>query len=397
MSLFLSFGLGYGFAKKDLVTLLNSASSSSSGGLNLNLFWEVLASIKDKYYDQTKIADQKLLFGAIKGMVASLGDPYTSFFDPSQNSSFKEELSGYYEGIGAQLGFRTIPGLPGNEPQLTVIAPLVGSPAEKAGVKGGDLIVKIDDKAASQMALADAISLIRGKEGTVIKLTLLRIDDKNKSQLIDLAITRAKIKVDSVSLEWKGKDKNTALVRVTRFGDDTQSLWDKTVAEINQKCPTSSCSVILDLRNNPGGFLETASSMAADFFKDGVTVEREFANGNIDKTQVNESGRLVDAKVVVLVNEGSASASEILAGALQDRSRAKLVGTQSFGKGTVQEVVDLNGGSSLHVTSSKWLLPSGRWINGVGLTPDFKVILSDQDIEKGIDPQLDKAMEVVNK
>lgn len=372
----------------------------SDGRPDLSLFWNVFDNLKQKYFDQSKLVPVNLVFGAIKGMVSSLGDPYTSFFDPSQNTSFKDELSGFYEGIGAQLGFKTI-GSNGTESQLAIVAPLNGSPAEKAGVKPGDLILKIDGKSTLGFSMAEAISLIRGKEGTATKLTIARLpaggktDDLSGAALLELTIKRSRIKIDSVTLDWKGKDTTIGYIKISRFGDDTQGLWDQKISEINSHCAKIDCSLILDVRNNPGGLLDVASYMLSDFFQDGVVLIREFPDGSKDKTEVGKPGRLLKEKVIVLVNGGSASSAEILAGGLQDRGRGKLVGEKSFGKGTIQEAIELTAGSSLHVTSSKWLLPSGRWINGKGLDPDYAVVLTDDDFLKGKDPQLDKTIELL--
>lgn len=355
---------------------------SAKDGLDFAPFWKALDLLEQKYYDPSKLNSQSILFGAIRGMVASLSDPYTAFFDPSQNQEFKDELSGVYEGIGAQLGFR--------DSQLVVIAPLFGSPAEKAGIKPLDQILKIDGKETVGMSLPEAVSLIRGKAGSKVKLALGRgVETK------EMEIERAKIKVESVSLEWKGKNSKIAYIKLSRFGDDTQAEWDKIVEEILN--PKSETRIILDVRNNPGGLLETAAEVVAEFFEDGKTVIREENNGQKVPLLVKKPGRLTKAPLTVLINEGSASASEIVAGAISDRGRGKLVGQKSFGKGTIQEAVELDGGASLHITTSKWLLPSGRWINGQGLTPEVVVELKEEDIKAGRDPQLDKAIELLEK
>lgn len=393
-----SFAAGYLFATgRILATPLLAPfkvvnRDSPKDALDFAPFWKALDLLEQKYYDPSKLNSQSILFGAIRGMVASLSDPYTAFFDPSQNQEFKDELSGVYEGIGAQLGFR--------DSQLVVIAPLFGSPAEKAGVRPLDQILKIDGKETVGMPLPEAVSLIRGKAGSKVKLALGR-----ETETREVEIERAKIKVESVTLEWKGKNSQIAYIKLSRFGDDTQAEWNRVVGGINDKFPASTAGgqisnlksqgVILDVRNNPGGLLETAAEVAAEFFEDGKTVIREENNGQKIPLLVKKPGRLTKAPLTVLINEGAASASEIVAGAISDRGRGKLVGQKSFGKGTIQEAVELDGGASLHITTSKWLLPSGRWINGTGLTPDVVVELKEEDIKAGRDPQLEKAIEIL--
>lgn len=342
-------------------------------------FWEVWNKLSQNFLDRTAIDSQKMVYGAISGMVASLGDPYTVFLTPEQNKDTKEELGGSFEGIGAQLGFK--------DHQLIVIAPLKGTPAEQAGVRPGDAILRIDDKDTSGITLPEAVSKIRGPKGTKVKLTIAH---EKEEKPIDLEISRETIVVKSVEWEKKTLDgKNIAYVKLSRFGDSTSPEWDRTVSEIKQANITR---VILDLRNDPGGYLSGAVYITSEFLPNGTVVIQENGRGERTVQKVSRSGKFISEKVIVLINKGSASASEIVAGALQDRKRALLVGEISFGKGTVQEALDLEKGAGLHITTAKWLLPSGRWIDKIGLKPDIEVSQDEKD--PTTDLQLNRALEL---
>lgn len=352
--------------------------------VDFSLFWEVYDVVQKSYYDKSKIDGQKILYGAIQGMVASLGDPYTSFLTPDQNKDVKAELAGTYEGVGIQLGYK--------DNKLVVIAPLEGTPAKAAGVKAGDRIVKIGDKPTEALSLPDAVGLIRGSAGTKISLTLLR---EGASDPYRVELTRAKIQVKSV--EFTDKGGGIGLIKLSRFADNTNTEW---TAAVDQVASAGSRVMILDLRDDPGGYLQSAVFVGSEFISSGVVVKQDTA-GRVSDFSVFRSGRLTNIPMVVLINKGSASASEIVAGALQDYGRATLVGEQSFGKGTIQEVEDVSCAKadnstcpSLHLTTAKWLTPKGRWINGTGLTPDIKVNLTDDDFKAGRDPQMDRAVEV---
>lgn len=347
------------------------------------LFWQVWDEMTQKYVDKTKIDAQKMVYGAISGMVASIGDPYTIFLPPTQNQDVKDNLNGSFEGIGAELGVK--------DGKTVVIAPLAGMPAEKTGIKAGDWILKVDDKDVSALALPEVVAKIRGPKGTTVKLSVLH---QNADKPVDFTITRDTIILNSV--EWR-KEGSAVYLRLMRFGDQTQPQWDKAVGEISDYLATSSAKttgVILDVRNNPGGYLTESVYIASEFLQSGIVVKQVNYQNDTIVYSVNRLGKLLNVPMVVLINQGSASASEILAGALQAAGRAKLVGMQSFGKGSVQEAQDLANGAGLHITTAKWLLSNDVWINGKGLTPDVKIDNDEKDPTK--DLQLSKAVEVLS-
>jgi len=353
--------------------------------IDFSLFWQVFETLPQKYIDKSAFEGQKLLYGAISGMVRSLGDPYTAFLDPKQNEAIKADLSGVYEGVGIQIGFN-------KDKRLVVIAPLSGTPAQKANVRAKDLILRIDERDTFDLTLPEAVDLIRGPAGTSVKLELLH-EGQEKPQ--ELEIERAKISVKSVEVEFKNEQKGEiAVIKVTRFGDQTDSEWDMAVSDILAR---KVMGVVVDMRNNPGGLLSSAVHLASDFIR-GTVVRQEFADGNVEPLAADHEGKLLKIPLTVLVNAGSASASEIFAGAIQDANRAKIVGEKTFGKGTVQDVVDFAGGSGLHITIAKWLTPRGKSISAVGITPDFIIEFPQQDQEEQKeDPQLDKALEIISK
>lgn len=352
-------------------------------GVDFKLFWETWDLVSKKYRDKKAIDQQKMFYGAISGMVSALGDPYTVFLPPEQQKSTKEELNGSFEGVGIQLGFN-------KDKRLVVIAPLEGTPAEKAGVKPEDIIVKIENKDTLNMTLPEAVSLIRGPKSTQITLTTFREGDTEPQEI---KLVRDTIVVKSVSVKFEEKgSKKIAVIKLSRFGERTQDEWNEAVSGILAQAPKG---VVLDLRNNPGGFLEGAVFIASEFIDNGDVVVQENSSGNRFPYKVNRQGKLLKLPMVVLVNKGSASASEIVAGALQDHKRAKLVGTKSFGKGTIQEAEELPGGTGIHITTARWLTPNGHWINETeGLTPDVTIEVGE-DSQK--DLQLEKALELLSQ
>ena len=353
--------------------------------LDFSLFWRVWDTIESSYFDKTKIIPANLVYGAIEGMVSALGDPYTVFLTPDKNKVVQEDLLGSFDGIGIQIGFK------GN--QLAVIAPLPGSPAEQVGIKAGDFIIGIKDlekgieRGTVGISITDAVQTIRGKAGTTVTLTLLR-EGLDEPLVVD--VTRTSIEVPSVKLEFVGEEGNLAHLKLLKFGGETEGEWESAVTEI-LKTPEVK-GIILDLRNNPGGYLQGAVDVASEFMKVGRVVVIEERGETKSNYKVDRQGRFLTIPVVVLVNGGSASASEILAGALKDDLGIKLVGEKTFGKGTIQEPQQIDGGAGLHITIAKWLTPKEFWVNGQGLTPDIE-LEDNPDTEE--DEQLQKAVELL--
>ncbi|MFA6322681.1 MAG: S41 family peptidase [Candidatus Buchananbacteria bacterium] len=368
-----------------------------SKDVDFKQFWQIWQYVKSNYV-KSDISDTQLFYGALEGMVASLGDPYTVFFNPDISKKFDEELSGSFEGIGAEIGRKN--------DQITVIAPLPGTPAEKAGLKAGDIILAIDGKETSTMSLDYAVSIIRGNKGTKVKLSVYTPDNGGTAK--DLEITREKIEIDSVRVTKKidGQEKtdkndtqdnlmlpgNIAHVELLYFNENTLADWDQTVLKVLANNPKG---IILDLRNNPGGFLTTAIQISGEWLDGKVVVSERLRSGEKTDHYANRQARLAGIPTVVLINGGSASGSEIVAGALQDYGVAKLVGEKSFGKGSVQDLKEFSDGSSVKLTIAEWLTPNGKNINKEGIKPDVEVKLTKEDYDAGKDPQLDKALEIL--
>lgn len=361
--------------------------------LDMRLFYDVIDKLNLMYFDKSKIDAGKMVNGAISGMVASLGDPYTSFFPPKQNQEFKEQLAGEFSGIGAELSLN-------EQNQIIVIAPLEGSPAEKAGVQSGDIIARVNNKPTAGWTIAQAVENIRGKKGTEVTLTVLSSKER---ALKDVKIVRDTINVKSVTSWVKQFDcskNNTCVetktcptcatvgyVRVSQFGDKTNNEWMEAVNTITPQLRRARNfqGIILDVRNNPGGYMHDAVYIASEFVKSGAIVKQRDGNGNTEVLEVNRTGVLLEDPMIVLINKGSASASEILSGALQDYNRAKLLGEQSFGKGTVQQAVEMGDGASVHISIAKWLTPKERWVHEKGLTPDIPVVFDASASAKMLD------------
>lgn len=369
---------------------INILDFTTSKSLNLTMFWRVLDIARDNYVDGKDIDDQELVYGAIKGMVDSLDDPATVFLTPKETEDFNSASEGkYFEGIGAELGY--------NDGQIIVVTPLEGSPAKEAGIRPGDYILKIDDyELTSKDTVYDAVAKIRGEAGTEVVLNILHKDDLKP---VDIKITRREITVPSITLEYLGEKDSIAYLKVGRFTESTYmewvKEWDQKVNDINS---SNVKKMILDLRGNPGGFFDAAIYAGDDFLKEGYVISKQRdAKGNTKEYTSSKSGELEDIELVILVNTGSASASEILAGALQDSKRAQVLGEKTFGKGTAQKIFDLPDGSSLHLTILRWLLPNGIQIDRENsVTPDIQVELTNDDFVMGRDPQLEKAIELLS-
>ncbi|HRY60457.1 MAG TPA: S41 family peptidase [Patescibacteria group bacterium] len=375
------FIIGAYFATKspDIVKqkLVNTQAPVKYKDIDFSRFWEAVGMLEAKYIGDVDYS--KLVDGAIAGMTASLGDPFTTYFDTKTLGLFNSEVTGTFEGIGAEVTAR--------DGKLVVIAPLEGAPAEKAGVKPGDIIGLIDGKDVSSMTIDEAILMMRGKKGTEVKLSIIRGTEKP----IELTIKRDVINVKSV--EYKQLDGGVAYVRVLRFDNTTKSLFDLFVSEIKKN---GSKGLILDLRNNPGGYLDAAVDLSSEFIKDGPIVIEQYKDGRRDTINATGKGNFFDIPMNVLVNEGSASGSEIVAGAIKDLKRGLLIGEKTFGKGSVQEMTPLTTGGALKITVAKWLTPNGTTIDKNGLNPDIEVKYEDSsDINK--DNQLDRAVEEIKK
>lgn len=369
---------------KPEVNFSNEQTPKEASNVDFKLFWETWKRVSENYVDKKAIDPQKMYYGAIQGMVAAVGDPYTVFLPPAQQKSTQEQLGGSFEGVGMELGFN-------KDKRLVVIAPLKGTPADKAGIKPGDLIVKIEGKDATGFSVLEAVDVIRGAKGTPVKVEIYR-EGEDKTR--EISIIRDTIIVKSVEFEAKTspKGKKVGYIRLTRFGERTFEEWSASVLEAQA---AGSQAIVLDVRNNPGGFLDGARYIASEFVENSVVYQIEDSNQKRQSFSTNRPGKLYKLPLVVLMNKGSASASEIVSGAMQDLKRAKLIGTQSFGKGTVQESIELPGGTGLHITTNKWLTPDAHWIHSVGLTPDEKIELDPQEATK--DAQLNKALEVLDQ
>ena len=379
-------GVWYGYANRPSVEKVLRVAGQEPpqefAKTDFNLFWEVWSRLEDKFVDRGKIKRDELVYGAIAGLARSLKDPYTEFLPPAESKQFQEDIKGAFGGIGAEIGIR--------KEILTIVAPLKGNPAEKAGLKAGDKIVKVDDTITADLALDEAVRLIRGEPGTKVRLLVLRDDGERAKEYV---VTRDTIKIQILSTE--ARPDGIFVIKLNHFTESAAFEFRRAVQEFYD---SGSKKILLDLRNNPGGFLTVAVDIASWWTPAGETVVRErHADGSEEIYRSAGYGLLAGIPTIVLVNEGSASASEIVAGALRDHKAIKLVGAKTFGKGSVQEVVQLPKNSSLKVTIAKWLTPKGTEIDGKGLEPDVKVELpaEPKEGEKDKDFILEKAAEVL--
>lgn len=364
--------------EKGYIPKIANTELSKPTEIDFSLFWDAWNIVKDKFVGQLNI--QKMTYGAIAGMVESLGDPYSMFLDPSQAKNFAEDLKGSFDGIGADMTHK--------DGKLVIVAPLEGSPAEKAGLKSQDIVLKIDKADVAEMTFQDAIAKIRGKKGTEVTLTVLRQGWPDSK---DFTIKRETITVKSVRYEMKG---DICYIRISQFGDDTVDLAKKAadfVLEHNAR------SIVVDLRNNPGGYVDAVTDITSLFIDKGVVVIEEYKDGKRDELKTTLIPRLRDQKLAVLTNGGSASASEIFAGAIQDNGRGILIGEKTFGKGSVQNLEKLKDDSEVRITIAKWLTPKGRTIDKEGIKPDIEIKLTDDDAKAGRDPQLERAIEELKR
>jgi len=384
--LFAAFGAGVYFGKSQAPAMppegVLNPELGKRAGVDFSLFWEAWNKLEEKYVDHSKVDYRVMLYGAIAGMTNSLKDDYTVFFPPEDTKIFKEDVSGEFSGVGMEIGMRNN--------TLTVIAPLEGTPAERAGLRAGDKILKINGDNTGSMSVDSAVKLIRGPKGTEITLTIVR---DGWDDVKDFKIIRDAIEVPS--LKWETKEGNIAYIKLYHFSEVARSAFNKAGLQILNSSPQK---IILDLRNNPGGYLEVANDIGGWFLEKGQLITIEDFGGKETNIEYRANGpsSLLQFPIVVLINKGSASASEILAGALRDNRQALLIGEKSFGKGSVQQLEDLSEGS-LKITIAKWLTPKETMINGEGLKPDIEVELTENDYKEGKDPQLDRAIEILKE
>ncbi len=387
--LVVSFAFGIIFGRSVNVPTLEVFDNTPSA--NQDLFWEVWNVMKSRYVEKDKVEDQDMMFGAIKGMVDSYGDPATLFLTPEETEEFNQANEGkYFEGIGAELGY--------DDGSIIIVSPLDGSPAKDAGIRPGDYILAVDDyEVKSKDNIYDIVQKIRGESGTKVVLKILH---KGDLEPVTIEITRGQITVPSMTLSFIGAKKDIALIDIARFTDssyqDWVEKWDSVVDEIAKK---GTKKIIVDLRGNPGGYFDAAVYSASEFLEKGTLISmQEDGDGNREDFVARAGAKLLNTSVVVLVDEGSASASEIFSGALKQNNVAQIVGVKTYGKGTAQSVLDLNGGSSLHITILKWLLPDGTWISRDNpVVPDVEVENTTEDFVAGFDRQLDEAIKLLNK
>jgi carboxyl-terminal processing protease len=362
--------------------------------VDFTLFWQAWNVLNEKYIDNngnsstTKHAsNQERVWGAVAGMTASLGDPYTTFFPPEQKKKFEEEISGNFSGVGMEIGIK--------DNILTVIAPLPNSPAKRSGVLSGDKVLKINSSLTSGMSADEAVNLIRGLEGTTVNLTLLRNSSGTpESKPFDISIKREIITIPTI--DSKKMDNGIFVIRLYNFSAVSPNLFRDALKQFTE---AKTDKLVLDLRGNPGGFLDAVVDMASWFLPSGKPVVVEKHGGKVEDKIYRSRGYDIfndKLKMVILVDKGSASASEILAGALSEYDKATLVGEQTFGKGSVQELIPL-GDSSIKVTIAKWYTPKGHSISLNGLKPNVEVPMTVEDFKAGRDPQMDKAVEILLK
>lgn len=361
---------------------------SSEAGIDFSPFWKAWNVLNEKYVPASttsKVAsNEEKLYGAIKGLASSLDDPYTVFFPPVEAELFESDIRGNFEGVGMEVLAQ--------DGAITVIAPLKDSPAMRAGMLAGDRIIKIDEKETSSLTTEDAVQLIRGTKGTPVKLTVFRA---GVSEPFEVEIIRDTINIPVINTFETKND--IFVIELYSFSANSPNLFR---AALREFILSGNDKLILDLRGNPGGYLEASIDMASWFLPSSKVIVREDFGGRKDEKSYRSRGYDIftdDLKFVILIDRGSASASEILAGALAEHGRATLVGETTFGKGSVQELVDITSDTSLKVTVARWLTPNGNSISEKGVEPQYKVERTAADREAGRDPQMDKAIEILSK
>jgi len=372
-----AYGAGIGTAW----LLLRGKTATEAEAAEFSVFWEAWHLVEDRFLGQLPDM-QHLTWGAIRGAFTTLDDAHTTFLEPQPRQREKEDLSGRFGGIGATVSKA--------EDGSILLDPMPGLPAERAGVQKGDAVVQVDDTViTAEMTVDDVVTLVRGKVGTTVRLTLRR---QGVAESIVVEIERAEI--PSPSLEWRMLEEaeGVGYIRLTIFSGRSGAELKDALAELRSQGMTR---LIFDLRGNGGGLLDSAIDVASEFLRDGVVAYQVEKGQKEQAYSAKPGGDYTRGPLVLLVDGGTASASEIVAGALQDRGRAKLVGQKTYGKGSVQSVHDLSDGSSVHITYARWLTPNHRQIDGQGLTPDLEVAIAEEDRAEGRDPQLQKAIEIL--
>lgn len=380
----ISFTVGWeasrlGFFTTNVVKIDNkpAVSTQEKANVDMGLFWKIWGEVEDKYVDESVLKNENMVYGSIKGMVKALGDPFTIFMTPEESVQFNDGLEGTLEGIGASLTVK--------DKKITILSPLKKSPAERSGLLSGDIIYKINGEVAEEMDLVQAITKIRGKKGTTVTLTIIR---GKMEKPFDVTIVRDNIDIESVT-EEKLKN-NIVYLSVNQFNEKTNEEFSKYIADLIINEPKG---LIIDLRNNGGGYLDIAVQLLSYLLPKDTPAVIIKERGKKDDTKLtNGNPKLLNVPLVVIVNDGTASASEIVAGAIQDQKRGIIIGTKTFGKGSVQEVEKFSDGSSLKLTIAKWFTPLGRTINHEGLTPDIFVDIKEEDIKTEYDRQKEEAI-----
>lgn len=381
------FGAGFLIGKDsvdpvELVTGAINTETPSSTPADFSDFWEVWNIINERYYEPNNVDPQEKVWGAISGLVASLDDPYSVFLPPEETEFFNDMIAGSFGGVGMEIGRQ--------DGAIVVVAPLKGTPAERAGIRSGDVIVKIDEESTSELSVDEAVNRIRGDVGTKVALTISR---EGEDEFLEMEITRERIDIPALDTELRPD----GIFVLSLYNFDGQSAA-KVNRALKEFVASGSTKLIFDLRGNPGGILGSAVEIASYFLPEGeVVVSEKFEQGRENRDYRSFGYKLLpdDVEIVVLVDRGSASASEILAGALQEHGRAVLVGETTYGKGSVQELIPVTNDTSVKITIGKWYTPDGISISDGGLTPDVEILLTDEDIAEGRDPQLDAAVDIL--
>lgn len=370
-----AYGAGIGTAW----LLLHDRTATAEEAAEFGLFWEAWHLVEERFLGELPDM-QHLTWGAIRGALGTLDDPHTTFLEPQPRQREREALSGRFGGIGAHISQA--------EDGTFVLKPMPDLPAEQAGIQDGDVIVRVDDtEITPEMTAVDVANLIRGEVGSIVRLTL---DRAGQDEYVVAEVKRQEIPTPSVEWRMLEESEGTGYVRILQFTGRTDSELEDALDELEDQ---GMARLVVDLRGNGGGLLDAAIDVASEFLDDGVLAYQEEKGQDPKAFSAKRGGRFTESPLVLIVDGGSASASEIVAGALQDRGRAVLIGQKTFGKGSVQSIHDLSDGSSVHITYAKWLTPNRRHIDGEGLNPDLKVIVTDEDRDEERDPQLERAIE----